>query len=197
MSKFLLLTNESMLIKITVNLDPNAIVHNMDSISHPDVNDEYDTPVGKCKCYAFNRTWIYATDRYIVEVSPDDIIADVKCRYDVDSEEFKHFAHILVYIILGYIIGRSEVIYRNKVMTYLTSILFEEDDDSINIDMYNRFIKVETEMGITKHISAQDIIFEKYTMRYSKHDRLNDISVIDISGTDCDILRRGIKAFYI
>lgn len=186
-----------MLIKITVNLDPDATVHTMVSINHPIINDEYDTPIGKCTCFAFNRTWIYATDKYIVEVSPDDIIADVKCSYDIDSEEFKHFAHILVYTILGYIIGRSEAIYRNKVMTYLTNILFEEDDDSINIDMYNRFIKVETEMGITKHISAQDIIFEKYTMRYSKHDMLNDISVIDISGTNYDILRSGIKAFYI
>ena len=180
MGQYLLLANPGVLLKVSVNTDPNLDIPDSTSIVDATPEDTYTIPTGECKRYAFNKTWIYTTDNYIVEVNPDGVYASIKLNYDASTEEFRHCAHLVTMYIMNYIVARNEEGYKQDVSTYMCDAVF--NDNEIDLDAYHRFVKLEEEINNVKdHISAYDLTVEKYMSSYSTHE-IPDITVLDVTG---------------
>lgn len=157
---------------------------------------EYMTPVGKCTIYKFNEMRMYVTDKLLVEVANDEILAEMNFIFDPETEEFKYAAYIAMSFIVGYIIGNSDVLYKSFIESYLEKILFNKYGTSINVAAYNVFIQVEEKIvNVKDHIPLQDIIFQRGMSTYFVKPAPLDITAIDI--TNCTNLFKAKNIFCI
>lgn len=197
MRTFLLITNVGELLKVCVQSTRDAPEGAfLTSYSTFPKESEFMTPIGICSVYNCGNSQIYATDKLIVETSLDEIMAETNFIFDPDNVEFRYSAYIIISFIVGYIIGNSAELYDAFVESYLEKIIFDNYDNSININAYNDFIKVEEELvGVVDHIPIQDVIFQKGMSTYLNKPSPLDIAAIDI--TNCNNMFKAKDIFYI
>lgn len=178
--KYLLLANVPEFVKVvTNNIDEPAKWST--SAFNGEPIDTRTTPLGICNMYLFNDMMVYVLDKILVEVTPEDVCAEINFTYSNETE-FKHAAHILISFIVGYILSDSKSLYESFISRYLEKVLFSNRDGTIDIDAYRSFVEMEERIvNIKDHIPLQDIIFQRGISAYVDKQPVTDITAIDIT----------------
>ena len=187
MKQILLLANTDFLVRLVVKSTsekPECMLP--DNFDGFEPVTSFEVPSGKCEVLKFNETFILISPNLTLEINDKNVQAEYNFDFNdnIDSEEFKNAAHVLMYYILGYIIDRSAASYRELLMKYILKKTFNEYNASVNFDTLFSVTKFEETLGITEHISAPDVLFEQGLTSYIRKSPCIEITAIDITGVE-------------
>ena len=188
MKKFLALCEYGSFMKILFTNDINSkdLISEVQNAITECPYETFETPMGTCKVYKDNNTWIAVTDDIVVEILENETDVEVHLDFedeiDVIHSDFKDMIYLKICYILGYIIYRDPKIYADLLMPYMSRAIGGVEGSSIDFNEYKIFTDLEEKVNnITDHISMQDIIFHNNMRNYVDSDEIIAVTVIDMT----------------
>jgi len=187
MKKFLAICEYGSFMKILFTNDSNSkdLISEVQNAITECPYETFETPMGICKIYKENNTWVAVTDDMCVEILENE--TDVEVHLDFEDEindlsDFKDIIYLKICYILGYIIYRDPKIYADLLIPYMSKVIGGVEGSSINFNEYKIFTDLEEKVNnITDHISMQDIIFHNNMRNYVGSDEIIAVTVIDMT----------------
>ena len=199
MKSYLAVCNAGQLLKIEFTNDVAApkgtISTNFDGL---EPIETFNVPGGKCNLYNLNGTWVYATDNMAIEVGDNDILAQYNFNFSDEyiDEDFGYTVQIVACYIMGYVIGRSEDMYRKLIIPFIEKILYNNGRSSqMNFEEYTAFNNIEETFGIHDHIKIFDVMLARSVNAYTERNSGLEFTIMDT--TNCRNIFNSKGVFFI